>query len=145
MVDPNVLLCLYKSLSKKMLFDFANVLVFTFLGAAFVGINLLIGRLLRPANPQERKLSSYECGEPASGSAWVNFNIRFYITALIFIIFEVEIAFVFPVATTFRSWIENGRGVFAFSEIFVFLAILLIGLVYAWKKGDLDWAKKLNP
>src|SRR5262250_2937888 len=78
-----------------MLFDFANVLVFTFLGAAFVGINLLIGKLLRPANPQERKLSTYECGEPATGSAWVNFNIRFYLVALIFIIFEVEIALSF--------------------------------------------------
>src|SRR5688572_25405394 len=103
-----------------MLFDFANVLVFVILGAAFVGVNLLIGRLLRPANPQERKLSAYECGEPASGSAWMNFNIRFYIIALIFIIFEVEIAFLFPVATTFRRWIENGQGVFAFVEIFVF-------------------------
>ena len=128
-----------------MLFDFANVLVFTALGAGFVGVNLLIGRLLRPANPLERKLSSYECGEPASGSAWVNFNIRFYITALIFIIFEVEIAFIFPVATTFRRWVENGQGAFAFIEILVFMVILLIGLLYAWKKGDLDWAKKLNP
>ncbi|HWP58795.1 MAG TPA: NADH-quinone oxidoreductase subunit A [Candidatus Acidoferrales bacterium] len=128
-----------------MLFDFANVLVFIVLGAAFVGVNLLIGRLLRPANPQERKLSAYECGEPASGSAWVNFNIRFYIIALIFIIFEVEIAFIFPVAATFRRWIENGQGGFAFVEIFVFVAILLLGLIYAWKKGDLDWVKRVSP
>jgi NADH-quinone oxidoreductase subunit A len=127
-----------------MLFDFANVLMFTALGAGFVGINLLIGRLLRPFNPQERKLSSYECGEPASGSAWVNFNIRFYIAALVFIIFEVEIAFMFPVATTYRRWVENGEGLFAFVEIFIFLAILFIGFVYAWKKGDLDWVKKVK-
>jgi NADH-quinone oxidoreductase subunit A len=127
-----------------MLFDFANVLVFTVLGAAFVGINLFIGRFLRPFNPQERKLSTYECGEPAAGSAWVNFNIRFYITALIFVIFEVEIAFVFPVATTFRRWVESGQGAFAFIEIFVFIAILLIGLIYAWKKGDLEWVKKVS-
>ena len=90
-----------------MLFDFANVLVFTALGLGFVGVNLLIGKLLRPANPQERKLSTYECGEPATGSALVNFNIRFYLVALIFIIFEVEIAFIFPVATVFRRWIEE--------------------------------------
>ena len=70
-----------------MLFNFANVLVFTALGLGFVGVNLLIGKLLRPSNPQARKLSTYECGEPAMGSAWVNFNIRFYIVALIFIIF----------------------------------------------------------
>ena len=97
-----------------MLFDFANVLVFTALGLGFVGVNLLIGKLLRPSNPQVRKLSTYECGEPASGSAWVNFNIRFYLVALIFIIFEVEIAFVFPVAAVFKRWIENGQGLFAF-------------------------------
>lgn len=127
-----------------MLFDFANVLVFMALGAAFVGVNLLIGRLLRPANPQARKLSTYECGEPAAGSAWVNFNIRFYIIALIFIIFEVEIAFIFPVATAFRRWTEGGQGIFAFTEIFAFVAILFIGLVYAWAKGDLEWVKKVR-
>ncbi|MBI2997530.1 MAG: NADH-quinone oxidoreductase subunit A [Deltaproteobacteria bacterium] len=128
----------------RMLFDFANVLVFLGLGLAFVGVNLLIGRLLRPSNPQVRKLSTYECGEPASGSAWVNFNIRFYIVALIFIIFEVEIAFVFPVATAFRRWIESGNGLFAFVEISVFVGILFLGLVYAWAKGDLEWVKKIK-
>jgi len=127
-----------------MLFDFANVLVFLGLGLAFVGVTLLIGRLLRPSNPQVRKLSTYECGEPASGSAWVNFNIRFYIVALIFIIFEVEIAFVFPVATAFRRWIESGNGLFAFVEILVFVGILFLGLVYAWAKGDLEWVKKIK-
>ena len=127
-----------------MLFDFANVLVFIILGLGFVGVNLLIGRFLRPANPQARKLSTYECGEPASGSAWVNFNIRFYIVALIFIIFEVEIAFVFPVATAFRGWVDSGQGMFAFVEIFIFIAILFIGLVYAWVKGDLEWVKKVK-
>lgn len=127
-----------------MLFDFANVLVFTVLGLGFVGVNLLIGRLLRPSNPQVRKLSTYECGEPAMGSAWVNFNIRFYIVALIFIIFEVEIAFIFPVASVFRRWLEGGQGVFAFFEILVFVGILFLGLVYAWVKGDLEWVKKVK-
>lgn len=127
-----------------MLFDFANVLVFTALALGFVGVTLLVGRLLRPSNPQARKLSTYECGEPAAGSAWVNFNIRFYIVALIFIIFEVEIAFVFPVAVVFRRWIENGQGLFAFAEILVFIGILFIGLIYAWAKGDLEWVKKVK-
>jgi len=124
-----------------MLFNFANVLVFIVLGAAFVGLNLLVGRILRPSNPQVRKLSTYECGEPAVGSAWVNFNVRFYIIALIFIIFEVEIAFIIPVATVFRRWIEAGQGMFAFIEVFLFIGILLIGLAYAWRKGDLEWVK----
>ena len=127
-----------------MLFDFANVLVFSLLGVGFVGVTLLMGRLLRPSNPQARKLSTYECGEPAAGSAWVNFNIRFYIIALIFIIFEVEIAFVFPVATVFRRWIESGRGLFAFVEILLFIAVLFLGLVYAWAKGDLEWVKNVK-
>ena len=127
-----------------MLFDFANVLVFMVLGAAFVGLNLLIGRFLRPSNPQARKLSTYECGEPAAGSAWVNFNIRFYIVALIFIIFEVEIAFIIPVATVFREWIVRGDGLYAFVHIFIFIAVLLLGLVYAWRKGDLEWVKKVG-
>ena len=127
-----------------MLFDFANVLVFMALGAGFVGVSLLIGRFLRPYNPQARKLSTYECGEPASGSAWVNFNMRFYIVALIFIIFEVEIAFVFPVAATFRSWVEGGQGIFAFVEILLFVGILFLGLVYTWAKWDLEWVKKIK-
>ena len=127
-----------------MLYNFANVLIFMIIGAAFVGVNLLIGRLLRPSNPQVRKLASYECGEPATGSAWVNFNVRFYIVALIFIIFEVEIVFIFPVATVFRRWIEDGRGLFALVEIFLFIGILMIGLAYAWRKGDLEWVKKVR-
>jgi NADH-quinone oxidoreductase subunit A len=127
-----------------MLFDFANVLVFTVLGLGFVAVNLLIGKLLRPSNPQVRKLSTYECGEPASGSAWVNFNIRFYLVALIFIIFEVEIAFIFPVATVFRQRLESGQGLFAFVEIVVFVGVLFLGLIYAWAKGDLEWVKKVR-
>lgn len=127
-----------------MLIDFSNVLAFMVIGAAFVGVNLLIGRFLRPANPQLRKLSTYECGEPASGSAWVNFNLRFYMTALIFIVFEIEIAFIFPVAVVFRRWIENGQGMFAFVEILIFVGILFLGLAYAWVKGDLEWVKTVK-
>lgn len=125
-----------------MLLDYANVLVFALLGAAFVGVNLLIGRLLRPSNPQARKLASYECGEPASGSGWVNFNVRFYFIALIFIIFEVEIAFIFPVAAVFRSWLTEGEGLFAFVAVTIFTGIVFLGLIYDWAKGDLEWVKK---
>lgn len=127
-----------------MLFDFANVLVFTALGLGFVGVNLLIGKLLRPANPQARKLSTYECGEPAMGSAWVNFNIRFYLVALVFIIFEVEIAFLFPVAVVFRGLVESGEGSLAFIKAFIFVGILFLGLIYSWAKGDLEWVKKIR-
>ncbi len=127
-----------------MLFDFANVLVFTLIGLGFVAVNLLIGKLLRPDNPQVRKLSTYECGEPSSGSAWVNFNIRFYLVALIFIIFEVEIAFIFPVASVFRNLVETGEGLLAFIKILIFVGILFLGLIYSWAKGDLEWVKNVR-
>lgn len=126
-----------------MYFQFANVLVFFGLTFLFVGGMLLLGTLLRPNNPEPLKLTSYECGEPPTGSAWVNFNIRFYIVALIFVIFEVEIAFMFPVATVFKQWVANGQGWYALGEIGLFLGILLVGLIYVWVKGDLDWLKKV--
>jgi NADH-quinone oxidoreductase subunit A len=126
-----------------MYFQFANVLVFFALAVLFVGGMLALGRLLRPDNPEHSKLTTYECGEPPTGNAWVNFNIRFYLIALIFVIFDVEIAFIYPVAVVFRDWVLKGQGLFAFLEILVFLAILFVGLVYVWVKGDLEWLKRV--
>ena len=127
-----------------MQFQFATVLVFFVLAVGFVGGMLALGSLVRPNNPEPIKLSTYECGEPPTGSAWLNFNIRFYIVALIFLIFEVEIVFMLPVALVFKSWVLQGQGLFAFVEILVFLAILLVGLIYVWAKGDFDWIKKVS-
>jgi NADH-quinone oxidoreductase subunit A len=127
-----------------MQFQFATVLVFFVLAIGFVGGMLALGSLVRPNNPEPIKLSTYECGEPPTGSAWLNFNIRFYIVALIFLIFEVEIVFILPVALIFKSWVLQGQGLFAFVEILIFLAILLVGLVYVWAKGDFDWLKKVS-
>ena len=126
-----------------MYFQFANVLVFFLLAFVLCGLMLGLGMLLRPANPSRAKLSTYECGEPPSGSAWINFNIRFYIVALVFVIFDVELAFVYPVVTVFREWIRNGQGAFALAEIATFIGILAVGLVYVWVKGDLEWLKRL--
>lgn len=127
-----------------MQFHFATVLVFFALAIGFVGAMLALGSLLRPNNPEPLKLTTYECGEPPTGSAWLNFNIRFYIVALIFLIFEVEIVFILPVALVFKSWVLQGQGLFAFVEILIFLAILLVGLIYVWAKGDFDWLKKVS-
>ena len=127
-----------------MYFHFANVLVFFALAVLFVAGMLALGSLLRPHNPEKSKLTTYECGEPPTGSAWLNFNIRFYLVALIFVIFEVEIVFMFPVATVYRTWVMDGRGLFAFAEITMFLAILFVGLVYVWAKGDLAWLKRTS-
>lgn len=124
-------------------FQFANVLVFFLLAFVLCGLMLGLGLLLRPHNPSPGKLSTYECGEPPSGPAWINFNIRFYLIALVFVIFDVELAFIYPVAAVFRDWIARGEGLFAFVEITVFVGILAVGLVYVWVKGDLEWLKRL--
>ena len=126
-----------------MYFQFANVLVFFALAFVLCGLMLGLGILLRPANPSRSKLSTYECGEPPSGPAWINFNIRFYLIALVFVIFDVELAFVYPVVTVFRDWIRNGQGGFALAEIALFIGILAVGLVYVWVKGDLEWLKRI--
>ena len=126
-----------------MLFDFANVLVFVGLAIVFVALILLLGRLIRPSIPEANKDDSYECGEKPVGNAWIQFNFRFYLVALIFIIFDVEVAFMFPVAAAFRSWVNDGQGGLAFAEVLVFALILFVGLVYVWSKGDLRWFKSI--
>jgi NADH-quinone oxidoreductase subunit A len=126
-----------------MYFQFANVLVFFLLAFVLCGLMLGLGILLRPSNPNRNKLATYECGEPPSGPAWINFNIRFYLIALVFVIFDVELAFVYPVTAVYREWIRNGQGMFALAEIATFIGILAVGLVYVWVKGDLEWLKRL--
>jgi NADH-quinone oxidoreductase subunit A len=126
-----------------MYFDFANVLVFTVLALALCGIMVGLEKLLAPSNPHPAKLTTYECGEPPSGNAWINFNIRFYLIALVFVVFDVEVAFVYPVVTVFRDWVARGQGLFALAEIGLFIGILAVGLVYVWVKGDLEWLKRI--
>jgi len=119
-----------------MLYNFATVFVFIVFGALFVGINLTLSRLIQTRNPIPVKLSTYECGELPEGSSWIRFNIRFYVVALIFLIFEVEIVFLFPWAVVFKK-----LGMFAFAEMMIFVFILIVGLAYVWVKGDLEWEK----
>ena len=126
-----------------MYFQFANVLVFVAMGLLLCGIMLGLGLLLRPSNPHPAKLSTYECGEPPSGPAWINFNIRFYLIALVFVIFDVELAFVYPVITVYKDWIARGQGAAALAEISLFIGILAVGLIYVWVKGDLEWLKRV--
>ena len=128
-----------------MYFHFGNVLVFTLLGLGFCAFHLILGSLLRPHNPETKKLTTYECGELPTGSAWINFNIRFYLVALVFVIFDIEVAFVYPVAVAFRDFVLAGNGLFALAEILLFLGILSVGLVYVWAKRDLEWIKRVQP
>ena len=127
-----------------MYFQFASVFVMLLLGVVLCGLMLGLGALLRPSNPHPGKLATYECGEPPSGPAWINFNIRFYLIALVFVIFDVELAFIYPVAAVFRDWvITRGQGLFALVELAIFVGILAVGLVYVWRKGDLQWLKRV--
>jgi NADH-quinone oxidoreductase subunit A len=125
-------------------FHFANVLLFSTTAILFVFGSLLAGHFLRPNAPTREKSMIYECGEKPIGQAWFNFNPRFYLIALVFVIFEVEIAFMFPVASVYKSFIEKGQGLLAFAEIAVFVVILAVGLAYVWAMGDLEWVKGLK-
>jgi NADH-quinone oxidoreductase subunit A len=120
-----------------MLAQFSSVLVFMVMGLIFLLIAMTLWRLVRPGGTySDVKYTTYECGEEAQGSAWIQFNIRFYVVALIFIIFDVEIIFLLPWAVVFKS-----LGPFAFIEGLIFIAILVVGLAYVWRKGDLAWVK----
>ncbi|MFG1482332.1 NADH-quinone oxidoreductase subunit A [Halobacteriovorax sp. XZX-3] len=110
---------------------------------AFFG-TLLVGRLVRPNNPTELKLTPYECGEEPTGTAWSNFNVRFYVIALVFLIFDVEGALMFPVATVYKNFVDIGQGGAVLGSLLLFIVILSLGLVYCWKKGDLDWVKSFQ-
>jgi len=117
--------------------DFSSALIFMVVGLVFMAVAMIFWRLVRPTGKQsDVKLATYECGEVSQGSAWIQFNIRFYVVALIFIIFDVEIICLLPWAVVFRS-----LGMFAFIEGLIFIAILVIGLAYVWRKGDLAWVK----
>ena len=106
-----------------------------------------LGILLRPKRTltSVEKGQAYECGEKPVGSAWIKFNIRFYVVAIVFIIFDVELAAIFPPATVFRdailNKIPNLSGGMVFAEIFLFVGLLLAGLIYCWVRGDLEWVK----
>lgn len=119
-----------------MLTEFGRILAFLIVGALFTAGGLVGAWLLRPKRPYAQKLSTYECGEVPIGPSRIRFNIRFYVVALIFLIFEVEALFLFPWALVFKQY-----GMFAFIEMVVFLGILIVGYAYVWVKGDLEWDK----
>lgn len=114
--------------------NYAIIGVFLVMATGFVLVTFLIAKLLRPSRPGKIKLRTYECGEAPMGSSWIQYNVGYYIFALIFVIFDVEVVFLFPWAVAFRK-----LGLFALIEMLVFLAILIFGLIYAWRKGALRW------
>ena len=135
------------NLATKQYFSaFGEILLFIIVGMLFVMVPLLVSKLIRPHRPNPDKLATYESGEQPTGDAWSQFNIRFYIVALMFVLFEVELIFLFPWATIFGSKEliaeTNGMwGWFTLTEMIIFIAILALGLAYVWANGHLEWVK----
>lgn len=125
---------------------FGEVLLYIIGGIIFILVSFFVSALLRPDRPNPQKLSTYESGEEAISAAWTQFNIRFYIVALIFLLFEVEILFLFPWATVFanKTLLQETNGLwgwFSVIEVVIFILILALGLAYAWVNGHLEWVK----
>ncbi|MAE64344.1 MAG: NADH-quinone oxidoreductase subunit A [Phycisphaeraceae bacterium] len=113
-----------------------SISIFLAFGLGFVLVNLLVGKLVRPVMPNEDKQAIYECGEPTIGDSWVQFDLRFYIVALFYLIFDVEVALIYPWAVVYRQYpIE------ALVLGTPFLAIVVIGYVYEWYSGSLEWVR----
>lgn len=128
-----------------MRFQLSGIFAFVLVGVSVPLLMLTIGWLVRPHTPNPEKLTTYECGELPVAQAWFNFNPRFYIVALVFLLFDVEVAFTYPVATVFERWRVRGVGGLAFLELATFLSVLALALAYAWRKGDLDWPRETGP
>ncbi len=110
------------------------IAVIAVLSALVVGVMVSISRVLGPKRPSVTKGQAFECGNEPSGSAWGRFSVRFYLTAILFLVFDVEIVFLYPWAVELRK-----LGMFGFVEALIFIIIIGVGLVYAWQRGALDW------
>src|ERR1035437_8080622 len=117
-----------------MLTEFGKIFVFLLVAIIFVVAIVFVAWLIRPARPTKEKLTTYECGENPEGSPWVKFNITFYVVALIFLIFDVEVVLLIPWALVYKTFGFGGFTVGA-----VFLILLGLGMAYEWRKGDLEW------
>ena len=123
-----------------MLENYFPVLMFMLVGLGFGVAPVILGRLLAPYRPDTEKNSPYECGFEAFEDARMKFDVRYYLIAILFILFDLEIAFLFPWAAIFKEIVATDAvRVFGFIEMFVFIGILVDGYVYAWAKGALHW------
>ena len=120
--------------SISMLANYLPILIFIGVALLFGVALMSVGRLLAPHNPDSEKLSPYECGFEAFEDSRMKFDVRYYLVAILFIIFDLEIAFLFPWAVVIED-----IGLFGFVAMMLFLGILVIGFIYEWKKGALEW------
>ena len=117
-----------------MLESYFPVLMFIAVGLVLGGVLLTVGRVVAPHKPNPKKLSPYECGFEAFEDARMKFDVRYYLVAILFILFDLEIAFLFPWAITLKE-----TGVFGFWSMMLFLGVLTVGFIYEWRKGALEW------
>lgn len=117
-----------------MLENYLPILLFVIVGVGFGFVPLLAGFILGPHHPDDEKCSVYECGFEPFEDSQIKFDVRYYLVAILFIIFDLEIAFLFPWAVVLEQ-----IGVFGLFSMFLFLAILVVGFIYEWKKGALEW------
>ena len=117
-----------------MLENYLPILLFILVGLAFGIVPIMAGRLLAPNKPDSQKLSPYECGFEAFEDARMKFDVRYYLVAILFILFDLEIAFLFPWAVVLEE-----IGMFGFVAMVIFLGILVVGFIYEWMKGALEW------
>lgn len=124
----------------EMLENYFPVLVFILVGLAFGCAPILLGRLVAPHRPDSEKISPFECGFAPFEDARMKFDVRYYLVAITFIIFDLEVAFMYPWASIYAEFVASDSvSMFGFVEMFVFMGILILGYVYAWAKGALDW------
>lgn len=114
--------------------NYLPVALLTIIGIVFVVISLFMSKMVRPSNKTKEKLSTYECAEVPIGDARIHFNVQYYLVILVFLIFDVEVLFLYPWAVRFQD-----LGALGFFEMLVFIEVLIIGLAYAWRKEALDW------
>jgi NADH-quinone oxidoreductase subunit A len=119
---------------EKLLLEYLPILLFIGLAAVMGGALIVVPLIVVPSKPDPEKLSAYECGFPAFGDARMKFDVRFYLVAILFIIFDLEVAFLFPWAVAFGK-----LGATGFWSMMTFLAVLTVGFAYEWKKGALEW------
>jgi NADH-quinone oxidoreductase subunit A len=123
---------------EKQLLEYLPILLFIGLAGVIATALVVAPVILGPSKPDPEKLSAYECGFNAFGDARMKFDVRFYLVAILFIIFDLEVAFLFPWAVTLIH-VSHGAAVFAFVSMVVFLGVLTVGFIYEWKKGALEW------
>ena len=114
--------------------NYVPIFIFAAVVAILIPATLLVAKLLRPSNPEKVKLMPYECGVDPIGDSRQRYTVRFYIVAILFVIFDIETVFLFPWAVQYKA-----LGLFGFVEMMVFLAILIVGSIWIWKKGALEW------